>query len=256
MRHNWILLAGAACVLAFSAIQIGLVPSQAHAAQEQPVRVLVVTGGHDFEKQPFFAVFKNMTGIVFDTAEQKESSEAYDGDLSKYDVLVLYDMPQEITDAQKDNLLRFLGAGKGLVGLHHCLGSYQDWPEFQKIIGGKFYTAEGTKGRPSHTESKAKHDVRFNVKVARENYPVILGLSDFEILDEAYKKYVVRADVKGLLRVDNPLSGTVVAWTHWYGIAPVAYILFGHGRSAFNDPSYQKLVTNAIRWAARRSPVR
>ncbi len=251
MKRNPIFLA---CVLVLLAIHIAITPCHAQTSQAKPIKVLVITGGHDFEKDPLFAVFKAMDGIAFDTAEQKQTSEAYDGDLSKYDVLVLYDMPQKITDAQKKNFLKFLAEGKGLVALHHCLGSYQDWPEFQKIVGGKFYTAERTEEGVTHPPSTWKHDVRFKVKIADKSHPIVRGLSDFEILDEVYNKYMVRSDVKPLLTVGHPLSGKVIAWTHLCGKAPVAYILLGHGPSAFNDTNYRTLVVNAIRWAAGPLP--
>jgi hypothetical protein len=228
--------------------------SAAQVAQDEPIKVLVVTGGHGFEEEPFFAIFKSMEGIRFETAEQKQTSEAYDRDLTKYDVLVLYDMPQKITDSQKMNLFKFLAAGKGIVALHHCLGSYQDWPEFQKVIGGKFYTAERTEEGVTHPVSTWKHDVRFTVNIADEDHPIVRELSDFEILDEVYNNYLVRPEVKPLLTVDHPLSGKVIAWTHVCGKAPVAYILLAHGPSGYNNPNYRKLVANAIRWAAGRLP--
>ena len=127
MRRSAVLLAGAVCVFAL------LAPAASFAAQ-QPVKVLVITGGHDYEKEPFDAMFKALDGIVVETAEHKETSEGFDKDLSKYDVIVLYDMAQKITDAQKKNLMKFLGEAKGLVSLHHNLGSYQDWEQYQRII--------------------------------------------------------------------------------------------------------------------------
>lgn len=252
MKGNGMFSAAGACVLAVVGMQAAITESQSEAAQDKPIKVLVVTGGHGFEKEPFFAIFKAMEGIAFDTAEQKQTSEAYDRDLSGYDVLVLYDMPQKITDAQKKNFLKFLAAGKGLVALHHCLASYQDWPRFQRIIGGKFYTAERTEGGVKHPKSGWKEGVRYKVKIADRSHPIVRGMSDFEIFDEVYNKYLVRPDVKPLLTVDHPLSGKVIAWTHSYGKAPVVYILLGHGPSGYNNPNYRKLVANAIRWAARR----
>ena len=251
MRRKWSLPAVGICALALLAAQIHFITSHAEKGNEGPIKVLVVTGGHGFDKEPFFAIFKGMDGIAFDTAEQKQTSEAYDRDPSKYDVLVLYDMPQKITEAQNKNFLKFLADGKGLVALHHCLGSYQNWPEFQKIIGGKFYIAERTEEGVKHPKSGWKHDVKFTVKIADKSHPIAQGLSDFEIFDEVYSKYLVRGGVEVLLTVDHPLSGKVIAWTHSYGKAPVVYLLLAHGPSGYNNLSYQKLVANAIRWAAR-----
>jgi len=256
VKRNW----GSALVLfvlcAFVATISGGAWCAAPVAPAEKIKVLVVTGGHDFEKEPFFAMFKALDGIVVETAEQKETSEAYDGDLTKYDVIVLYDMVQKITDTQKQKLVMYLGSGKGLVGLHHSLGSYQDWGDFQKIIGGKFYTAAREEDGMKHPTSGWKHDEKLKVQIADKSHPIAQGLriSEFEILDEVYNKFSVRADVKPLLTVEHPLSKKVIGWTQLCGKAPVVYIQLGHGASAFNDANYRKLLSNAIGWAAGRAP--
>lgn len=255
MKPNWIRLAACLSLGALVAFGAGMASSEAPAAAPEKVKVLVVTGGHDYEKEPFDAMFKALDGIELEAAEQKETSEAYDRDLSKYDVLVLYDMVQKITDAQKKKLVDFVQSGKGLVVLHHALGSYQDWEDFKKIVGGKFYTAKRTEDGVEHPVSGWKHDEKMQVTVADKTNPIIKGMSDFEILDEVYNKYFVSPDVKPLLTVNHPLSDKVIGWTHYCGKAPVVYIQLGHGASAFKDANYRKLVSNAIQWAAGRLPV-
>ncbi len=256
MKRNWVGLVTLICVFGLAAILAAAVQCAAPSAPAEKIKVLVVTGGHDFEQEPFFAMFKALDGIVVETAEQKETSEAYDRDLAKYDVIVLYDMVQKITDAQKQKLVMYLSSGKGLVGLHHCLGSYQDWPDFQKIIGGKFYTAAREEDGVKHPTSGYKHDEKLKVQVADKSHPIAQGLriSEFEIVDEVYNKFTVRPEVKPLLTVEHPLSEKVIAWTQLCGKAPVVYIQFGHGASAFKDANYRKLLSNAIGWAAGRAP--
>ncbi len=249
MKLNCLWLTSWLLAIVFVAVAVGTVQAETAAASAGKVKVLVVTGGHDFEKEPFDAMFKALDGIALETAEQKETSEAYDRDLSKYDVLVLYDMVQKITDAQKKNLLKFLESGKGLVVLHHALGSYQDWPDYKKIVGGKFYTADREEDGEKHSVSGYTHDVKVRVNFPDRKHPIVQGLSAFDIMDEVYNKYFVSPDVKPLLTVDHPLSDKVIGWTHLCGKAPVAYILLGHGASAFKDPDYRKLVSNAIAWA-------
>jgi len=252
LRTNWIRLVTCLPVLALLVCGVGIARSEGATASAEKTKVLLVTGGHDFEKEPFLAMFKTMDSIELETAEHKETSEAYDRDLSKYDVLVLYDMAQKITDAQKKNLLKFLQSGKGLVVLHHALGSYQDWLDYQKIVGGKFFTADRTEDGVEHEKSTWKHDVKTNVKIADKSNPIVKGMSDFQILDEVYGNYLVRPNVKPLLTTNHPLSEKVIAWTHLCGKAPVAYIQLGHGASAFKDSNYRKLVSNAIAWAGGR----
>ena len=120
------------------------------------IRVLVVTGGHDFEREPFFAMFQAMPGIQWREAIQPAANDLYaEDEAKKYDVIVLYDMVQTITENQKQNLVRLLKEqGKGLVGLHHCIVDYQDWPEFRRILGGRYYfPSEPKKGWSSSRAS-------------------------------------------------------------------------------------------------------
>lgn len=111
------------------------------AGERSPLRVLIVTGGHDFERPPFFAMFQAMPGIQWTEAVQPSANDLWILDEArKYDVIVLYDFVQEISEGQKRNMVRLLKEeGKGLVGLHHCIGDYQDWPEFRQILGGRYY---------------------------------------------------------------------------------------------------------------------
>ena len=255
MRNHRLWLAFGIGMLAFLMLHVALFPLDVEAAAAKKIKVLVVTGGHDFEEEPFFAMFKAMDGVDYERAEQKESSEAYDRDLSGYDVIVLYDMVQKITMAQKLKFAAFLDKGKGVVALHHSLASYQDWNDFQKIIGGKFFTEKRTEGDVEYPQSTWKHDQKLSVKIADKAHPIVQGLKDFELLDEVYGKYIVDPKVKPLLTVDHPLSEKVVGWTHLCGKAPVAYIQLGHGKDAFENAAYRALVKNTIGWAAGQPPV-
>src|SRR6266446_1987180 len=105
-------------------------------AANSKIRTLIITGGQGFEKEAFFDVFKSNPPIAFTNAAQgKASADAYEReDLLSYDVVVLYDMPKNITDAQKAKFVSLFDRGIGLVVLHHALVSYQHWPEYERII--------------------------------------------------------------------------------------------------------------------------
>ncbi len=61
-----------------------------------PIKVVVVTGGHDFEHDPFFKLFQGYSDIQYVEAAQKDHSELFE-DISNwdYDVIVLYNMIAE-----------------------------------------------------------------------------------------------------------------------------------------------------------------
>src|SRR5687768_17053755 len=94
---------------------------------KEKIKVLLVTGGHGFEVEPFFKIFSDNQEITFTAAKHGKDADVYDRpDLLSYDVVVLYDMARSITDAQRKQFLALLEKGTGLVVLHHALVSYPD----------------------------------------------------------------------------------------------------------------------------------
>jgi hypothetical protein len=223
-------------------------------AAEQPVRVLIVTGGHGFERAEFFAAFDAMPGIAWKEAQHPNANRLYAQEAARsYDVLVLYDMVQDITEDQKEDLVRLLKEqGTGLVSLHHSIIDYYAWPEFANIIGGRYYLEDTDVNGQIRARSTFEHDQRFTVQIVDSNHPVTRGLKDFEIEDETYHGYDVYPGVTELLRVDHPKSAPVIGWAKEYGRAKVVYIQLGHGPTAFENENFRTIVRNAILYTAGR----
>jgi type 1 glutamine amidotransferase len=235
-------------------------PAGANAeAGGQKIRVLVVTGGHDFEHDPFFEVFKSFPDVEYVEARHPENANVFDSlkpaadyaEPARFDVIVLYDMWPKISEQGKANLVTLLKRGKGLVALHHCIASYQDWPEYERIIGGRYYI-QASPGRPAST---FRHDVDMHITVADRTSPITAGIAAFDIHDEAYGKFTVAKDSLPLLMTKHLDSGPCIGWTRGYGNARVCYLELGHDSKAYRNESYRRLVGQAIRWAATRIPV-
>jgi hypothetical protein len=220
----------------------------------QPIKVLLVTGGHGYEREPFLEVFRDDHGIAITHAEHSEgTADAFDrSDPASYDAVVLYDMPATITDAQKARFLSMLDRGVGLVVMHHALVSYQRWPDYERIVGGRYIDTPEKGGDPTATPSGYEHDVNFRVRVVG-GHPITRDVSDFDINDEIYFGYRVAADVTPLATTPHPKSGNPLIWARTEGQSRVVYVLLGHGPAAYANPNYRRLVANSIRWAARRS---
>lgn len=230
-----------------------LVASAEDSAVQRPIRTLIITGGHGFEQQPFFDVFKSNPGISFvHAAHAKTNATAWErDDILNHDVVVLYDMPRTITDAQKAKFLSIFDKGIGLVVLHHALVSYQDWRDYERIIGGR-YPENPAKAGVVTTEVGYEHDVDVPVKIVAKEHPISSGLSDFVIHDEIYWGFRVGKDVRPLVTTTHPKSGKPLAWTRAEGKSRVVYIQLGHGPSAYQNPNYRRLLAQSIRWAAQR----
>lgn len=217
------------------------------------IKVLVVTGGHGFENEPFFKMFQDNTNITFTATEHaKTNANAYErDDFLQYDVVVLYDMQKNISDAQKKNFLSLFDRGVGLVVMHHAIVSYQHWPEYEEIIGGRYPEADGKSGVVS-PETGYQHDVEIPVVIVATNHPITAGLKDFTIHDEIYWGYRVQPDVTPLITTTHPKSGKPLAWTRTQGKSRVVYLQLGHDHSAFENPNYRQLVEQSIQWTAKR----
>ena len=217
------------------------------------LKVLVVTGGHGFEAKEFFEVFKVNKGIEFTHAEHsKGTSDAYDrADLYSYDVVVLYDMVQNITEAQKAKFKGLFERGIGLLVMHHALVSYHpSWPEFERLIGGTYPEPADQRGKV--TEKLGwEHDVDIKVQVLTR-HPVTEGVDDFELNDEIYWGFRTRPDVTPLITTTHPKSGKPLAWARTEGKSRVVYLQLGHGPTAFKNENFRKVVGNAIGWVGNR----
>ncbi|HRK36283.1 MAG TPA: ThuA domain-containing protein [Candidatus Hydrogenedentes bacterium] len=219
-----------------------------------PVRALVVTGGHDFDRPQFFAMFESMAGVTWKEATLPEANALYTEEAARdYDVIVFYDMYQEIEEAQKQAFLNLVAeGGKGVVSLHHSLASHQKWPEFHKVIGGRFHFDEAEVDGVKRGKSTFHIGQTLRVKILDPEDPVTKGVKDFEVVDESYAKFDVYPGVKPLLGVDHENSGPVIGWSKMHGKARVVFIQLGHDAAAFSHESYRTLVRNAILWTANR----
>ena len=222
-------------------------------ASAADLRLLIVTGGHDFEREAFFAMFDSFQGMTHREVQHPAANDQYASEAAaEYDVLVLYDLNQTITEEQKAALLAMLERGKGLVVLHHALADYQDWDEWREVIGGRYFLAPIEREGKQIPASTYRHGVDIPVHVADPDHPVTKGLSDFTIHDEVYGGYEVLASVHPLLTTNHPESSPTLAWTNTYGNSRVVTIQLGHDRVAWENPNYRTLVYQAIRWGARQ----
>jgi type 1 glutamine amidotransferase len=218
---------------------------------DEKVHVLVVTGGHEYNKEGFERLL-NVLPITYECVEHPNAHVMLKPDvIAKYDVVLLYDMPSKISEETQSDFIAMLEKGKGLVVLHHALGSYQRWEEYTNIAGGKYHFNNWSKDDSIHPPSGYIHDVTFQVKVADRNHPVTKGVSDFKITDETYSKMEVLPSVHPLLVTDEPSSCPLIAWTNDYRKARVATLLLGHDEKAWEHPSFQKILAQAILWTAK-----
>ena len=135
--------------------------------------------------------------------------------------------------------------GVGLVVLHHALLSYQHWPEYERIAGGKYLLDHETVNGKAWPASTYKGDVDIDVKVVDKDHPITAGLHDFVLHDEIYRGVRNPADIHVLMTTeDRPL-----ACTRQEKKLRIVGTTVGHG-PAYDDANFQKLLAESIAWAA------
>jgi len=246
-----------AVLTAALAAAVLLLPGPAARAADEPstangpIRAVVVTGGHGFQKEPFLEVFKGHDGLTATHVHLQDHSELFEDTTEwPYDVIVLYNMTQKISETRRQNFLALLNKGVGLVALHHSLAAWQEWPAFAQIIGGRFFTTPDTVAGTKYEKSGWKHGLDYTVHVQDPSHPITRGMKDFTIHDETYCRYWVSPKAHVLLTTDEKTSDKVIGWTCPHPKTRVAYIINGHDAKAYANPNYRTLVTRAIRWAA------
>jgi uncharacterized protein len=207
-----------------------------------------------------------------------------------FDVFVMYDMPgieftrgdpptvfPEPPAAYVEGFRALLRAGKGMVFLHHAIAGWPTWEEYAHIIGGRFHYQPATLDGVAYPSSGYRHDVTHTVEVLDPNHPICAGIApSFTITDELYLFPVLEHEVQPLMRstydfVDehfysadlavrgsrndrtgwhHPRGSNLVAWTRTVGASPIAYLQFGDGPATYADPTYRRILANAISWAA------
>lgn len=252
--------------------------------------ILVVTKGHPFEAEPFFAVFDKLD-VSWTHVEHPEAQQVLTpSGTESYDAVVMYDMPgitftggnppavfhRPGEEAQRD-YLDMLEAGRGLLFLHHAVASWPAWPTFAEIVGGRFHYQPGTLGATSWPDSGYVFDVEHTVEILEPDHPVCAGLpAQFDIVDELYLFPVLDEQVVPLMRsrfgftdhnfysADLAIRGTrnarqgwnhppgsdLVAWAKHAGNSPICYVQFGDGPATYADHNYRTVLKNAVEWVA------
>jgi uncharacterized protein len=209
-----------------------------------PLRLLVVTGGHDYPTS-FYTVFEQ-DGLTWDHAVSNE--EAFKKDLrGRYEALVLYDASATISPNAQTHFREFVESRGGLVVLHHAIISYQDSDWFRDLVGGRYFLSP----QSGHQPSTYLHDVDMNVRAVTP-HPITRGVTMTRIHDETYKGMWIAPTNTVLLATDHATADGPVAWVSAYKSARVVYIQLGHGTEAHRDAGYRALVRNATMWVSKR----
>jgi uncharacterized protein len=193
------------------------------------------------------------TTIRTDTEPLTKKKLEYNAkNLTNFDAVLFYTGGTlEMDDQQKADFLSFVhDDGKGFIGIHSATITFTKWPEYGEMIGGYFDE------HPWGT---------FEAPVVVED-PEFPGMAQwprsFILKDEIYqiknysrdnRRILMRLDASKL-NLDNPRvhrtdKDFAVAWAKMYGKGRVYYTTLGHVDENWDDPRFQKMITEAIKWS-------
>ena len=239
---------------AFLALVLASPFAMDRASAQDKIRVLLTSGGHAFEVEPFYAMFDSMKDIEYTKAKMPDDAGMLKPGLEKkFDCIAMYDLcTPAIKVEQREAFKALLNTGIGLVSMHHNLGAHDGWDEFRKIIGGQFILSDREIDGKAFKTTPWAHDQVLDIKVLVKDHPITRGIQDFTIHDETYGLLYMEPGIKPLLITDHPDNNREVAWTHKYGKSPVFHLMLGHDGKAYANPSFRKVLNQGIRWAAAK----
>jgi type 1 glutamine amidotransferase len=172
--------------------------------------------------------------------------------LDAFDAVAFFtDGDLDMDDSQKADLLSFIrDDGKGFIGIHSAAITFPSWPEYGKMLGGRF------DGHP-WGEFKAPLVVEDSAFPGMGHFP-----RSFALQDEIYQiKDFSRDQVRVLLRldarqVDLSRKGVhrqdqdfAVIWARNYGKGRVLYNGLGHRPGVWERPDIQQMWQDMVRWS-------
>ena len=200
---------------------------------------VMVMGGHtqDFHQfeimGPIYTKF--LTGAGFDVLITEDRDHFRPEAIKPFDVIVDYTTGEDLAPEQAQGLLGGIIEGKGFIGVHSAADSFMNTPGYIHMVGGRFLT---------HPEP-----IELTFNILNPHHPVMAGIEDFRMVEELYLmetyghfELLISTYYKGF---DRP-----VAWVKPYGKGRVFYTALGHGKEQTENPNFQRMIVNAVRWAA------
>jgi type 1 glutamine amidotransferase len=215
-----------------------------------PIKVLVITGNHGYNKETFNAMFDSFgNAITYQVVEFPGAFEMFRPEnRNKYDVLVFYHMWQKITPEQERIFADCIREGKPVVALHHSICAFDEWEEYWHILGGKYFHKPTFLNGKEYSACSYIHDLHFKANIIDKKHPVTKGVMDFDLFDETYKGYWVDPDAHTLISTTDTTSAPVIGWTKMYGKSRIVTLQSGHDSPTFGNPAFRQLLIQAIKW--------
>jgi len=154
---------------------------------------------------------------------------------------------QPATELQKQNFRHYVASGKPVLGYHGGIASYDDWPEFGRLLGTRWdwrVTNHGPVGE-------------WAMSILDPDHPIACGVDDDRYVirgEEVYVNLQIAPDADLTVICEAELQGAKFPILfageggRCAGSGRWAYFGNGHSMEAAECPAFRQLLTSTISW--------
>jgi type 1 glutamine amidotransferase len=214
-------------------------------------RIIFLVGGPDFHPvnaQAELVIDALGSDYACHTAESLAAFEHLD----ECDLLVVMGMHwtgwgdryRPPRDPHKRLFEKYVASGKPIMSVHGGIASYDDWPDFGRLIGFTWVM-----GETSHT-IVTEHAVR----VIPTGHPLVDGVNDYTITDDIPLNIKITEGMRPRTHADAPWNGRRIpallsaTGGRIEGAGKTLYLANGHDLRAYECAAYRKLWINGVQW--------
>jgi uncharacterized protein len=149
-----------------------------------------------------------------------------------------------LSAAQKENWRRYVGSGRPVLAFHGGIASYDDWPEFGRLLGFIW-------------------DWKLTSHLCVETYEAVVGpephaitkdIPSFKVMDEIYVNIQVVPDLEIHVHAQTPFHGAkfplIISGCGGRipGAGKTLYLANGHDMRTFLAPEIRLIWQNSVKW--------
>jgi len=218
------------------------------AAKQKPLKICMLAGSDEYSGYESLSAFRKDLErdgrAVCTLVRGKDKATSLPGveALTGSDLLLVFLRRCTLLPEQLKVVQDWCKAGKPVVGVRTASHAFQNWLAFDKdVLGGNYQGHYG-----------AGPVARVHLVESAEDHPVLAGVEPFESAYSLYKNTGLADDVTLLATATADGHTEPVAWTRVHNGGRVFYTSLG-GPKDFKDPTFLRMLTNAIFWTTKRS---
>jgi len=224
--------------------------NQGRAAEpEKPLRVCILSGCNTYQSEQSLPPFQQFLESHYDVKCTRVVRKAVDDlpgleNLDDCDVALVFIKRMQLQGEQLERFRKFATSGKPIVAVRTASHAVQTWLSFDReVLGGNY-----------HGHHPVGPVTQIAVAAGQEAHPILAGVTLTTAADALYKNSGHAADLQVLLNGTIPAQPSEpLAWTREYRGGRIFYTSLG-SQEMFQNPSFRRLLTNALFWVARREP--